>query len=59
MAVARAQGRLRGRRPKLSAKQQAELHASGAYSITDPASCSASPARRCTAPSNAVRDLQA
>jgi DNA invertase Pin-like site-specific DNA recombinase len=38
MAVARAKGRLRGRRPKLSARQQAELrrrHASGDYSIAD------------------------
>ena len=38
MAVARAKGRLRGRQPKLSQKQQAELnrmHASGDYSITD------------------------
>ncbi len=38
MAVARARGRLRGRQPKLSAKQQAELrrmHASGDYSIAD------------------------
>jgi DNA invertase Pin-like site-specific DNA recombinase len=38
MAVARAKGRLRGRQPKLSAKQRAELrrmHASGNYSITD------------------------
>jgi len=38
MAVARAKGRLRGRQPKLSAKQQAELrrmHASGDYSIAD------------------------
>jgi DNA invertase Pin-like site-specific DNA recombinase len=38
MAVARARGRLRGRQPKLSAKQQAELrrmHATGDYSITD------------------------
>jgi DNA invertase Pin-like site-specific DNA recombinase len=38
MAVARAKGRLRGRRPKLSPKQQAELrrmHHSGDYSITD------------------------
>ncbi|MGH3776902.1 MAG: recombinase family protein [Pseudonocardiaceae bacterium] len=38
MAVARAKGRLRGRQPKLSPKQQAELrrmHASGDYSITD------------------------
>ena len=38
MAVARAKGRLRGRQPKLSARQQAELrrmHASGDYSIAD------------------------
>jgi DNA invertase Pin-like site-specific DNA recombinase len=38
MAVARAKGRLQGRQPKLSAKQQAELrrmHASGDYSIAD------------------------
>ncbi|MGH3806073.1 MAG: recombinase family protein [Pseudonocardiaceae bacterium] len=38
MAVARAKGKLRGRQPKLSPKQQAELrrmHASGNYSITD------------------------
>jgi DNA invertase Pin-like site-specific DNA recombinase len=38
MAIARAKGRLRGRQPKLSAKQQAELrrmHKTGDYSITD------------------------
>jgi DNA invertase Pin-like site-specific DNA recombinase len=38
MAVARAKGRLRGRQPNLSAKQQAELrrmHKSGDYSIAD------------------------
>ena len=38
MAVARAKGRLRGRQPKLSVKQRAELrrmHASGDYSIAD------------------------
>jgi DNA invertase Pin-like site-specific DNA recombinase len=38
MAVARAKGKLRGRQPKLSAKQQAELrrmHRSGDHSITD------------------------
>jgi DNA invertase Pin-like site-specific DNA recombinase len=38
MAIARAKGRLRGRQPKLSAKQQAELRRmrhSGDYSITD------------------------
>src|SRR5262245_50015595 len=38
MAVARTKGKLRGRHPKLSAKQQVELrqmHASGSYSIAD------------------------
>jgi DNA invertase Pin-like site-specific DNA recombinase len=38
MAVARAKGKLRGKQPKRSPKQQAELrrmHASGNYSITD------------------------
>jgi DNA invertase Pin-like site-specific DNA recombinase len=38
MAVARAKGKLRGRQPKLSSKQQAELrrmHASGNYTIAD------------------------
>ncbi|WP_298800342.1 recombinase family protein [uncultured Pseudonocardia sp.] len=38
MAIARAKGRLRGRAPKLSAGQQAELrrmHATGEYSISD------------------------
>lgn len=38
MAVARAKGKLRGKQPKLSPKQQAELrrrHATGDYSITD------------------------
>lgn len=38
MAVARAEGKLRGKRPKLSPKQQAELrrmHDSGNYTITD------------------------
>ena len=38
MAVARANGRLRGRQPKLSTKQQAELrrmHATGDYSVAD------------------------
>jgi DNA invertase Pin-like site-specific DNA recombinase len=38
MAVARAKGKLRGRRPKLSPKQQAELcrmYASGDYSIAN------------------------
>lgn len=37
MAVARAKGRLRGKQPKLSAKQQTEprrTHATGDYSIT-------------------------
>lgn len=38
MAVARAKGRLKGRQPKLSSKQQTELrrmHNSGDYTITD------------------------
>jgi DNA invertase Pin-like site-specific DNA recombinase len=38
MAVARAKGRLKGRKPKLSNKQRAELrrtHATGDYTITD------------------------
>ena len=38
MAVARAQGRLKGRQPKLSSKQQRELkkmHATGDYMISD------------------------
>ena len=38
MAMARAKGKFRGRQPKLSARQQAELrgmHASGDYSIAD------------------------
>ena len=38
MAVARAKGRLKGRRPKLSTKQQTELrrmHGTGDYTITD------------------------
>ena len=39
MAVARAKGRLKGRRPKLSTKQQTELrrmHGTGDYTVTDP-----------------------
>jgi len=38
MAVARAKGKLKGRQPKLSAKQQNELmrmHEAGEHSITD------------------------
>ena len=38
MAVARARGRLKGRRPKLTTKQQTELcrmHGTGDYTITD------------------------
>ena len=38
MAVARAKGRLKGRKPKLSNKQRAErrrMHATGDYTITD------------------------
>jgi hypothetical protein len=53
MAVARAKGRLRGRQPKLSIKQQAELrrmHATGDYSITDLADVFSVSRPRCTAP---------
>ena len=38
MAVARAKGKLRGKKPKLSERQQAELrrmHGTGDYSISD------------------------
>ena len=38
MAIARAKGKLRGKQPKLSEKQQKELtrmHATGDYSISD------------------------
>jgi len=38
MAIARAKGKLRGKQPKLSEKQQKELarmHAAGDYSISD------------------------
>jgi len=38
MAVARSRGRLKGKQPKLSARQQAELarmHATGEYTIAD------------------------
>jgi len=38
MAIARAKGKLRGKQPKLSDKQQKELsrmHGSGEYSISD------------------------
>ena len=38
MAIARAKGKLRGKQPKLSVKQQKELiklHATGDYSISD------------------------
>jgi DNA invertase Pin-like site-specific DNA recombinase len=38
MAIARAKGKLRGKRPKLSDKQQKELHrmhGTGRYSISD------------------------
>jgi DNA invertase Pin-like site-specific DNA recombinase len=55
MAVAKAKGRLRGRQPKLSTKQQAELrrmHKSGDYSITDLAEVSRSLDRRSTEPSD-------
>jgi DNA invertase Pin-like site-specific DNA recombinase len=38
MAIARARGRLKGKKPKLTARRQAELvciHAAGGYTIAD------------------------
>jgi DNA invertase Pin-like site-specific DNA recombinase len=52
MAVARAKGKLRGKRPKLSPKQQRELVRmadTGEYTTPTSPSCSACPARRSTA----------
>ena len=51
MAVARAKGRLRGRQPKPSARQQREL---GCAAVADPPNCSPSPAPPCTGPSSAA-----
>ena len=54
MAVARARGKLKGKQPKLSDRQQKELrrmHDTGDYSTAIWPSCSRCPARRCTAPS--------
>ena len=51
MAVARAKGKLRGKQPKLSARQQRELArmaGTGEYTITTSPRCSPSPARPCT-----------
>jgi DNA invertase Pin-like site-specific DNA recombinase len=51
MAIARAKGKLRGKQPKLSDKQQRELrrmHGTGDYSISDLAECSRSRAQRST-----------
>ena len=53
MAVARAKGKLRGKQPKLSARQQREpVRMAGPASSPSPTSprCSPSPARPCTAP---------
>jgi Helix-turn-helix domain of resolvase len=60
MAIARAKGRLRGRSPKLSPKQQVELrrmHASGQYSISDLAEVFSISRRRSTAPHHSPRVL--
>jgi DNA invertase Pin-like site-specific DNA recombinase len=56
MAIARAKGRLRGKQPKLSARQQAhlvQLHRDGNTRSSSWPSCSRSPGRRCTECSNA------
>ena len=58
MAVARAKGKLRGKQPKLSARQQREpvrMAGTGEFTIADLAECSPSPARPCTAPSSEPR----
>ena len=52
MAIARAKGKLRGKQPKLSDRQQKELrrmHDTGDYAISDLPSCSRSPGRPSTA----------
>jgi DNA invertase Pin-like site-specific DNA recombinase len=56
MAVARAQGKLKGRQPKLSLKQQRELkrmHDTGEYTAATSASCSRYHAQPSTARSSA------
>jgi DNA invertase Pin-like site-specific DNA recombinase len=53
MAVARAKGKLKGKQPKLSARQQAELcrmHATDEYTIADLAEVSSNEPRRPRAP---------
>jgi Helix-turn-helix domain of resolvase len=55
MAVARAKGLLKGRRPKLTVKQQKELrrmHGTGHYTVTDLAE-PFKVSRPCTEPFNA------
>jgi DNA invertase Pin-like site-specific DNA recombinase len=57
MRVAKAKGRLRGRRPKLNARQEAHLDsliAAGEHSTAEVADLFGSAARRSTAPSNAA-----
>ena len=54
MAVARARGKLKGKQPKLSDRQQKELrrmHDTGDYSISDLAELFSVSPRRCTGPS--------
>ena len=57
MKVAKAKGRLRGKQPKLSPKQEAHLvalHSAVSTRSASSRSCSLSPARRFTGPSDAV-----
>jgi DNA invertase Pin-like site-specific DNA recombinase len=57
MRVAKAKGRLRGRRPKLNARQEdhlVSLIAAGEHSTARSPTCSGSAARRSTAPSSAA-----
>ena len=57
MAIARAKGKLRGKQPKLTARQQAhlvQLHRAASTPSPSWPSCSRSPGRRCTGPSTAA-----
>ena len=56
MAIARAKGRLRGKQPKLHARQQAhlvQLHQGGKHTIAELAELSRSRGPRCTVPERA------
>jgi prevent-host-death family protein len=61
MKIARAKGRLRGKQPKLSVRQEAHLvalHRAGTTPAPSLPNCSQSPARRCTGRSNGPADIR-